>query len=128
MESSPYAQRWAEHALGSNPHTVLYGSSYCSCCTKLRARLELAGWRYRWVELTHKKADLLRKKKDWSGWRGTLPVIVVNGIWLEVGNSEFVPWPIANPKRRKDIIIGAVDEVLPSDPAGPPTVDAEVVS
>jgi len=105
-ELSSYAQKWKAYPLATRPHVVVYGSSFCVCCTELRAKLEIQGWRYRWVEMTKTLAVRLAKTQPWSGWKGTLPVIIINGMFLETGNTGFDPWPIPNPKRRTNLIIG----------------------
>mgnify|MGYP001608007161 CR=1 FL=1 len=91
-----------------NPkRVVVYGSSLCVCCTKLRRALEIEGWRYRWAEIRGKHATV-QLKKMFPEWKGGLPVIVIEGHWLEVkstldGELCFAPWPINNPKKRRFI-------------------------
>lgn len=93
-----------------NPQrVVVYGSSLCVCCTRLRRELEFEGWRYRWKEIGGKYA-IRQLKHMFPGWMGGLPVIVIEGHWLEVrsnaeGELSFAPWNISNPKKRKFIPI-----------------------
>lgn len=88
-------------------HVVVYGSSLCICCTRLRRALEVEGWRYRWAEIKGKNA-IRQLQRMFPDWKGGLPVIVIEGKWLEVkstheGELSFSPWPIPNPKKRRYI-------------------------
>jgi hypothetical protein len=91
-------------------NVVVYGSRLCVCCTKLRRSLEMEGWRFRWVEMS--KRGMVQLKHMFPAWKGGLPVIVIDGLWLEVpsntdGSLGWAPWPIRNPKKRTFIPIEA---------------------
>lgn len=108
-ETNPSSINWPKYQgpkLLQPKTVVVYGSKLCVCCTKLRRNLEEAGWRFRWHEIN--KNGMQQLKVMFKEWRGGLPVIKIDGLWLEVpstpdGSLGFAPWPIRNPKRKQFI-------------------------
>lgn len=78
---------------------TLYGSSDCSACATVCQRLDRAGWKYRKVNVdVHSVEDKGQRtlRRRYPKWAGYIPVIYVDGVWGELGESGrwevFAPW------------------------------------